>query len=129
MQADFLYDITILLIFAVRKIKTFRHYFLDFYNALDPGSQEKIDYALMLLKNQSRISTIFMKYLADGIFELRASSRGNTYRILFFFDKGDIVVLLNGFQKKTTKTPRQSLELAKQLKKEYDDNKYGNQEF
>ncbi|MBR1488854.1 MAG: type II toxin-antitoxin system RelE/ParE family toxin [Bacteroidales bacterium] len=113
----------------MRKIKTFRHYFLDFYNALDPGSQEKIDYALMLLKNQSRISTKFMKYLADGIFELRASSRGNTYRILFFFDKGDIVVLLNGFQKKTTKTPRQSLELAKQLKREYDDNKYGNQEF
>ena len=56
----------------MRRIETFKRYFLDFYDSLGEKEQEKIDYALMLLMTQNRISAKFVKHLDDGIFELRA---------------------------------------------------------
>lgn len=56
-------------------------------------------------------------------FELRAVYGGDTYRILFFFDEGNIVILCNAFQKKTQKTPRAEIELAKQLRRAYNESK------
>lgn len=55
----------------------------------------------------------------DGIYEIRVEVGSNIYRIFSCFDKGNIVVLFNGFQKKTLKTPKQEIELAEKLKKEY----------
>ena len=107
----------------MREILTFKRYYLDFYDQLEEKAQEKVDYALMLLKRQSRISARFLKHLEDGIYELRAVYGSNTYRILFFFDEGNIVVLLNSFKKKTTKTPRAEINLAKRLRREYYESK------
>ena len=45
------------------------------------------------------------------------------FRIFCFFDKGQLVVLANGFQKKTQKTPKQEIELALKIKKEYESEK------
>ena len=102
---------------------TFKRYFLDFYEILEEKAQEKVDYALMLLKTQNRVSARFVKHLGEGIYELRAVYGPNTYRLLFFFDEGNIVVLLNVFQKKTRKTPRVEIALAKRLKTEYYESK------
>jgi phage-related protein len=55
----------------------------------------------------------------DGIFEIRIEVTSNIYRIFCCFDKGNLVVLFNGFQKKTQKTPKKEIELAERLKKEY----------
>ena len=55
----------------------------------------------------------------DGLFEIRVEFESNIYRIFCFFDAGHLVVLLNAFQKKTQKTPKQELELATKLKKQY----------
>lgn len=108
----------------MREIHTYKRYFLDFYEAQDDDVREKIDYALMLLKTQNRISTKFVKHIEEGIFELRAEYKSNIYRIFFiFFDNGNIVVLFNGFQKKTQKTPRAEIEMAKRIKKEYYESK------
>lgn len=107
----------------MRRIVTYKRYFLDFYESLGEKEQEKVDYALMLLKTQSRVSAKFVKYLEDGIFELRAIYGGDTYRILFFFDESNIVILCNAFQKKTQKTPRAEIELAKQLRRAYYESK------
>lgn len=107
----------------MRRIDTYKRYFLDFYESLGEKGREKIDYALMLLKTQNRISAKFVKHLADGIFELRAIYGGDTYRILFFFDEGNIVILCNAFQKKTQKTPRAEIELAKRLRRAYYESK------
>ena len=107
----------------MREILTFKRYFLDFYEAQEEDVKEKIDYALLLLKTQSRISTKFVKHIEDGIFELRAERKGNIYRIFFIFDNGNIVVLFNGFQKKTQKTPRTEIEMAKRIKKDYYESK------
>ena len=68
---------------------------------------------------QERLSTKFVKHIEDGIFELRAEHGGNIFRVFFIFDEGNIVLLFNGFQKKSQKTPRNEIEQAKQIKIEY----------
>ena len=44
---------------------------------------------------------------------------GNIYRAFFIFDGGKIVVLFNGFQKKSQKTPPNEIEKALRIKEEY----------
>ena len=107
----------------MRELVTFKRYFLDFYEKLEDKAQQKVDYALMLLKTQNRVSARFVKHLEEGIYELRAVYGANTYRLLFFFDEENIVVLLNVFKKKTRKTPRAEIALAKRLKTEYYESK------
>ena len=55
----------------------------------------------------------------DGLYEIRVKVGSDIYRIFCFFDKGQLVILLNGFQKKSEKTPRQEIERAERLKKQY----------
>jgi Phage-related protein len=54
---------------------------------------------------------------------VRVESGGNIFRIFAFFDKGNIVVLENGFQKKTQKTPKKEIEKALKIKAEYENEK------
>lgn len=54
-----------------------------------------------------------------GLFEIRIEYQSNIYRIFCCFDKGNLVVLFNGFQKKTQKTPRKEIEKAEKIMKEY----------
>ena len=72
-----------------------------------------------LLKMQDRVSEKFVKYIKEGIYEIRASYNGNIYRAFFIFDEGNIVMLFNGFQKKSQKTPSKEIDKALELKKEY----------
>ncbi len=83
------------------------------------GAQKKIDYVLDVLKMQERVSEKFVKFIKDGLYEIRASHNGNIYRAFFIFDEGNIVMLFNGFQKKTQKVPSKEIEKALELKKEY----------
>lgn len=102
-----------------RRILVYKDYFLTFYRALEAGAQKKIDYVLDVLKMQDRVSEKFVKYIKDGLYEIRASYDGNIYRAFFIFDEGNIVMLFNGFQKKTQKTPSKEIDRALELKKEY----------
>lgn len=102
-----------------RKIRTYGGYFEAFMAELEEMVQEKIQYGLLLLKTQDRLSSKFVKSIRDGIFELRTEYRGNIYRVFFIFDDGQIVVLFNGFQKKTQKTPKQEIEKALKIKEAY----------
>ena len=86
---------------------------------LDKKVQRKIDYVLQLLKMQERLSTKFVKALKDGLFELQIEYEGNIFRVFFIFDEGQIVVLFNGFQKKTDKTPQKEIEKALKIKEAY----------
>ncbi len=83
--------------------------------------QEKIDYVLKLIKLVDRVPEKFLKHLegTDGLYEVRIESGSNIYRIFCCFDRGNIVVLFNAFQKKSQKTPRQELDQAIRIKKEY----------
>lgn len=76
-----------------------------------------------MLKTQERVTTKFVKSIREGIIELRVSHNGNIYRVFFIFDEGNIVVLFNGFKKKTQKTPNNEIEQAIKLKNEYYESK------
>ena len=78
--------------------------------------QEKIHYGLLLLKTQDRLSRKFVKLIRDGLYELRTEYEGNIYRVFFIFDDGNIVVLFNGFQKKSQKTPLSEINRAIRIK-------------
>ncbi|MCC8119512.1 MAG: type II toxin-antitoxin system RelE/ParE family toxin [Bacteroidales bacterium] len=106
-----------------RKILYFRTYFIDFYNSLEASAQKKVDYVLAMLRTQDRISEKFVKSIREGIYELRTHYNGNIYRAFFIFDEGNIVMLFNGFQKKTQKTPESEIEKAIKIKKDYYESK------
>ena len=95
-----------------RRILTYGGYFEAFMATLKEKEQEKIQYGLLLLKTQDRLSTKFIKLIKDGLYELRTEYGGNIFRVFFIFDEGKIVVLFNGFQKKSQKTPSKEIEKA-----------------
>ena len=106
-----------------RKIRTYGGYFEAFMASISIDVQKKVDYCLDLLKTQDRVPAKFVKYIKDGLFELRIEWEGNIYRVFFIFDGDKIVVLFNGFQKKTQKTPVSEINKALKIKKEYYDNR------
>lgn len=102
-----------------RKIIAYKHCFSDFINSLKAEEVKKLRYVLDMLKMNNRISAKFVKPIKEGLYELRTEYNSNTYRVFFIFDEGNIVILFNGFQKKTQKTPKNEIEKALRLKKEY----------
>jgi len=102
-----------------REIFVYKNYFYDFIATLSDKVVDKIEYALTLLESQDKVSKKFVKYLRDDVYELRAEYESNIYRVFFIFDNGNIVVLFNGFQKKSQKTPQKELIKAIKLKEEY----------
>lgn len=102
-----------------RTILTYGGYFEAFMESLQDKEKEKVQYGLLLLKTQNRLSTKFVKHIKDGVYELRTEYAGNIYRVFFIFDEGNIVVLFNGFQKKTQKTPQNEIDKALKIKEDY----------
>ena len=104
-----------------RRLKTYGNYFLNFYNALGQDVQEKIDWVFEVVKAAEQIPKKFFEHItgSDGIYAIRIEYEGNIYRVLWFYDKGNIIVLVNSFQKKTQKTPPREITLAEKLKKQY----------
>lgn len=105
-----------------RKIIAYKNYFIEFINSLSEVERKKVFYVIEMLKTQDRINSKFVKHIVEGIYELRVEYSSNIFRIFFIFDKEKIVVLFNGFMKKTQKTPANEIEKAIELKNEY----YGN---
>ena len=68
-----------------------------------------------------RVPKKFLEHLTgtDGLYDIRVKYQSNIYRIFCFFDEGNLVVLFNGFQKKSQKTPTKEIYKAKKLKKAY----------
>lgn len=102
-----------------RKIRTYGGYFEAFMATLTEKEQEKVQYGLLLLKTQDRLPKKFVRLIRDGVYELRTEYNSNIYRVFFIFDDGAIVVLFNGFQKKTQKTPPAEIEKALKMKEAY----------
>ena len=102
-----------------RKIWTYGGYFESFMETLSEKEQDKIQYGLLLLKTQERLSKKFVSLIKDGIFELRTEYNSNIYRVFFIFDDGNVVVLFNGFQKKAQRTPSSEIEKTIKIKEAY----------
>lgn len=102
-----------------RTIITFGGYFEHFIEGLTDKELQKIDYLLTLLRTQDRLPVKFIKAIREGVFELRIEYNSNIYRVFFIFDEDKIVVLFNGFQKKSQKTPLAEIDKALKIKNEY----------
>lgn len=106
-----------------RKVIAFGRYYTEFIASLTDKEVLKVKYILSLLETEDRLPTKFIKLIRDGVYEIRINYNNNIYRIFFIFDEGQIVVLFNGFQKKTQKTPTSEIEKAIKIKEEYYDYK------
>jgi putative addiction module killer protein len=106
-----------------RKIILYGDHFQRFIKTLNEKELLKLNYIISLLETEDRLPIKFIKFIRDGLYEIRMEYRGNTYRVFFIFDEGQIVVLFNGFQKKTQKTPINEIEKALKIKEEYYENK------
>lgn len=114
-----------------REILFFENHFIDFYTSLDFKAQEKIEYVFKVVRTVEKVPVKFFKHIegTDGLFEIRVKSRSNIYRIFCCFDQGKIVVLFNGFQKKSQRTPRTEIERALKLKKKYFSKPHSNENY
>lgn len=92
----------------------------EFMDALDRKMRAKLlKLQLLLEQNGNKLTEPYSKYLEDGIFELRAQRGNNIARVLYFFVVGQKIVITNGFIKKTQKTPKRELKLAKKYRTDY----------
>ncbi len=80
---------------------------------------------MQLVATLDRVPEKYFKHItgSTGLFEIRVEVGSDIFRVFSFFDKGQLVILVNGFQKKTQKTPKSEIDLAEKLKKQYFDEK------
>lgn len=104
-----------------RQVIAYKNYFLDFYNGQPDKVQAKIEWTLNLIRVSPQVPDKFFKHLqgTKGLYEIRVEVGNNIYRIFSFFDKGNLVILGNAFQKKTQKTPKQEIDKALKIMEEY----------
>src|ERR1700709_1856915 len=104
-----------------RQVVAYKRYFLDFYTHQPDNVQAKMEWTLNLIRVTQRIPEKYFKHIegTKGLYEIRVEVGNNIYRIFSFFDKGNLVVLGNAFQKKTQKTPKQEIEKALKIMEEY----------
>jgi phage-related protein len=109
----------------VRQIVAYKSYFKDFLLSVDNKVQNKIFKILEIVETIEKVPEQYLKHIkgTDGLYETRVKLGSNIWRVFCFFDKGKLVILLNGFQKKTQKTPKKEINKALKLMKEYYDNK------
>ncbi|MBS9781332.1 MAG: type II toxin-antitoxin system RelE/ParE family toxin [Gammaproteobacteria bacterium] len=102
-----------------KQIIAYKGYYQAFMKKLNAKEQDKVRKALLLLRSSERLPYHYIKHLRDGLYELRVSLGNNALRLFFIYDGDKIIVLFNGFRKKTQKTPKQEIDKALRLKKEY----------
>lgn len=109
----------------IRDILYFEAYYLDFYEKLKPNVKKKFNWTLQLIATLEKIPEKYFKHItgSTGLFEIRVEVGSDIYRVFSFFDKDQLIILGNGFQKKSPKTPKGEIELAEKLKKKYFDGK------
>ena len=111
----------------VREVIAYKNYFEDFLLAQPNKVQDKIYKVIEIIETYERVPSNYLKAITGtkGLYEARIKLGTNIWRVFCFFDKGKLVILLNGFIKKTQKTPKNEIEKAVNLMNSYytDENK------
>lgn len=108
-----------------RTVIVYKKYFEDFFVKQRDKVKEKIIWTFDLIEEIDKIPETYLKHIenAEGLYEIRVQQGNDIFRIFCFFDQGRLVVLANGFQKKTQKTPKHEIERALKIKQEYEKDK------
>ena len=107
-----------------RAIITYKDYFEKFFLKQRSKVRDKIIWTFDLIEEIHRIPETYLKHMedTDGLFEIRIQLASDIFRIFCFFDERQLIILTNGFQKKTQKTPKKEIEKALKIK-EYENEK------
>jgi phage-related protein len=111
-----------------RKISYYKNYFLDFVSKQSIDIQYKIYWTFDVIEDLWIVPDTYLKHIVNtnGLYEIRVQVGNDIVRIFCFFETGKLVILINGFQKKTQKTPKREIEMALKLKAEYENEKLNN---
>ncbi len=98
----------------IRKISLYKNYFSDFYKKQNQKVKNKILWTFKVIETIQEIPSSYLRHITgtEGLFEIRIKLGSNIFRIFCFFDDGQLIVLANGFQKKTQKTPKSEIKKA-----------------
>ena len=104
-----------------RNVLYYEEHYLNFFNELKPEVQKKFNWTLLLISTVERVPEKYLKHItgSKGLYEVRVESASDIFRVFCFFDEDKLVILLNGFQKKTWKTPKNQMKRAELLKEQY----------
>lgn len=97
-----------------RKIITYGGYFERFIVQLTVKERKKLDYLVSLLETEDRLPVKFIKYIREGLYELRMEYNGNIYRVFFIFDEGQL------WSYSTVSKRKAKRRLSKRLRKHYE---------
>ena len=105
----------------VRTVIAYKDYFEDFLKKQPKKVQDKIFKIIEAIETLERVPQNYLKAITGtkGLYEARISLFSNIWRVFCFFDEDKLVILLNGFSKKTQKTPKREIEKALRLMNEY----------
>ncbi|MFY9164430.1 type II toxin-antitoxin system RelE/ParE family toxin [Aquirufa antheringensis] len=97
-------------------------YFKNYFDRQKPKIRDKIIWTMKIIQEQEQIPIDFFKHITGekGLYEIRTEYSGTICRIFCFFDRDNSIVLINGFTKKTQKTPRVEIERALKIKNAYE---------
>lgn len=105
----------------IREILYYEDHYLDFFTRQRAEVQRKLNWTLKLIATVERVPVKFLKHIegSDGLYEIRVEVGSDIHRVFCFFDSGRLIILVNGFTKKTRKTPSNEIERAERLKQRY----------
>lgn len=105
----------------VRQVVAYSSYFKEFKKTLSKEVLCKVYQIFIYIMTLEKVPVKYLKAIANtkGLFEIRVEEGGNIYRIFCCMDEGNLVILFNGFQKKTQKTPVREIERALRIMNEY----------
>ena len=105
----------------LRRVIAYEHHFEDFLKELPEKVQDKIFKVIEAIETLERVPQHFLKQIrgVKGLYEARIQLGNNIWRVFCFFDNDQLVILINGFQKKTEKTPKKEIVKASRLMKKY----------
>ncbi len=105
----------------VRQVIAYQNHFEDFLKNQPVKVQDKIYKIIEAIEIFERVPANYLTAISGtkGLYEARIKLGSNIWRVFCFFDKGQLVILLNGFVKKSQKTPVKEIERAVRLMKSY----------
>ena len=108
-----------------RTIIFYKDYFEVFFVKQRDKVRDKIIWTFDLIEDLPMVPETYLKSIEDstGLYEIRIQFGSDIFRIFCFFDQGQLVVLANGYQKKSQKTPKQAIDKALKIKEEYENEK------
>jgi len=108
---------------SYRTVHTYKKYTVQFLDSVPDKVRDKFIWTFQLIEEIEYVPVTYLKHIEDGIYEVRVKIGSNIYRIMAFFDDQKLVLTINGFQKKTQKTPKSEIARAKKIREEYEQEK------